>query len=170
MNRRTFAIWSAKATLVATCLPLLSQRLYASSKHFSPLLGGPQVDRFKIAERHALTRYGVSARSRFVRIKSAQLPMHVLEMGRGSPILLLHGGGLSACSWAQLLAPLQENYSAFAPDLPGCGRTYRIDFHGLPFRATAENLILEIMDALRLRNAIVIGHSMGGYFGLVFAL
>jgi pimeloyl-ACP methyl ester carboxylesterase len=58
----------------------------------------------------------------------------------------------------------------FAPDLPGCGLTYRIDFHGLPFRATAKNLVNEIMDALRLPSAIVIGHSMGGYFALAFAL
>jgi pimeloyl-ACP methyl ester carboxylesterase len=83
---------------------------------------------------------------------------------------MLHGGGLSGCSWAQLLSVLQDSHRAFAPDLPGNGLTYRIDFHGLPFRVTAEKLLKETMDALELRSAIVIGHSMGGYFALVFAL
>jgi pimeloyl-ACP methyl ester carboxylesterase len=45
-----------------------------------------------------------------------------------------------------------------------------MDFHGLPFRETAEKLVKETMDALDLQRAIVIGHSMGGYFALVFAL
>ena len=71
---------------------------------------------------------------------------------------MLHGGGLSGCTWAQLLAVLQKNYHAFAPDLPGCGLTYRIDFHGLPFRATAENLVSEFMEALGLPSAIVLGY------------
>jgi pimeloyl-ACP methyl ester carboxylesterase len=83
---------------------------------------------------------------------------------------MLHGGGIPACTYAQLLGALQKHYRAFAPDLPGNGLTYRIDFHGLPFRETAEKLVKETMDALDLRSAIVIGHSMGGYFALVFAL
>ena len=96
--------------------------------------------------------------------------MHVLEVGRGPPVLMLHGGGLSGCLWAQLLNVLQDSNRAFAPDLPGNGLTYRIDFHGLIFRTTAETLVRETMDALDLQNAILIGNSMGGYFALVFAL
>ncbi len=96
--------------------------------------------------------------------------MHVLEVGTGEPVLMLHGGGLFAASWAQLLVPLQKNYRAYAPDLPGCGLTFRMDFHGLPFRATSENMINEIMDALHLPKAHVVGLSMGGYWALVFAL
>jgi len=168
MDRREFVV-SGGQTALAACIPFLSQSVHESSGHFSPLKPGPEVDRFKKAERRVLSRYRVSASSRFVQMKSAQLPMHVLEARRGHPVLLLPGG-LSACSWAQLLAVLQRNYHAFAPDLPGNGLTYRIDFHGLPFRATAENLVKEIMDALDLRSATVIGHSMGGYFALVFAL
>ena len=66
--------------------------------------------------------------------------------------------------------PLQKSYLAIAPDLPGCGLTFRIDVHGLFFRETEENLVTDIMDALGLPRAHLIGLSMGGYFALVFAL
>ena len=169
MNRRELLVQGSQVGLLAASIPsllLVSARI----SPYSPLPSGPGVDRFKQAERKLLRRYGVTAKSRFVTLESSSLPAHVLEAGKGPPIILIHGGGLSGCSWAQLLAPLQQNYHAFAPDLPGCGLTYRIDFRGLPFRRTAQNLINEIMDALHLPSAIVIGHSMGGYFALVFAL
>lgn len=168
MHRREFFTFGLQAGLIA----LSSCRLRAAidPSAYSPLLSGSEVDRFKEAEQRLLARYHLLARSRFVRIRSAQLPMHVLEVGTGQPVLMLHGGGLFGASWAQLLVPLQENYHAYAPDLPGCGLTYRMNFHGLPFRMTAEKMVNETMDALRLRKANVIGLSMGGYFALVFAL
>jgi pimeloyl-ACP methyl ester carboxylesterase len=168
-NRREFIAFGLGLGLTA----LSSRKLRAGSDQaspFSPLSTGPATDRFKEAEQRVLSRYHLSARSQFVLIKSAHLPMHVLEVGTGQPVLMLHGGGLFGASWAQLLVPLQKRYRAYAPDLPGCGLTYRIDFHGLPFRATAQNMVNEIMDALRLPKANLIGLSMGGYFALVFAL
>jgi pimeloyl-ACP methyl ester carboxylesterase len=168
MDRREFLEFALQTGLIT----LSSPRIWAAidPSPYSPLRAGPEVNRFKEAEQRVLSRYRLSARSRFVQIKSARLPMHVLEVGAGQPVLVLHGGGLFAACWAQLLAPLQKNYHAYVPDLPGCGLTYRMNFHGLPFRATAENMITEIMDALRLPKVEVIGQSMGGYFGLVFAL
>ena len=105
--------------------------------------------------------------------QSAVTPSAILRALRRSATLQVRNplvGCFAVAVSAQLLAVLQQNYHAFAPDLPGNGLTYRIDFHGLPFRATAENLVKETMDALEMRSAIVIGHSMGGYFALVFAL
>jgi pimeloyl-ACP methyl ester carboxylesterase len=169
MHRREFVAFGLQVGAMA-----LTSRAFRGADDqpspYSPLLPGPEVERFKAAEQKLLSRYHLSAKSRFVEIKSAHLPMHVLEVGRGQPVLLLHGGGLFGATWAQLLVPLQEKYLAFAPDLPGCGLTYRINFVGLPFRATAENMVNEIMDSLRLPRAHVIGLSMGGYFALVFAL
>jgi pimeloyl-ACP methyl ester carboxylesterase len=168
MNRRDFFKFSLQTGLIALSRSRLGAAIDPSP--YSPLVAGPQVDRFKQAEQQVLSRFHLSTVSLFVRIKSARLPMHVLEVGSGQPVLMLHGGGLFAATWAQLLVPLQTNYHAHAPDLPGCGLTYRMNFHGLPFRATTENMINDIMNALRLPRAHVIGLSMGGYWALVFAL
>jgi pimeloyl-ACP methyl ester carboxylesterase len=168
MDRRELIKLSLQTALMALSSRSLGEAIGAS--RYSPLPAGREVNRFKEAQRRVLSRFHLPARSRFVPIKSARLPMHILEVGTGNPVLMLHGGGLFAATWAQLLAPLQRNYRAYAPDLPGCGLTYRMDFHGLPFRATAENMINEIMDALHVAKAHVIGLSMGGYWALVFAL
>src|SRR5215470_12719062 len=116
MRRREFIVGASQAGLLAATIP--GRILSAQTSPYSALSPGAAVDRFKKAEQRLLSRYGVSAHSLFVRTKSAQLPMHVLEVGRGQPVLMLHGGGLSACSWAQLLAPLQQRFHGFAPDLP----------------------------------------------------
>jgi pimeloyl-ACP methyl ester carboxylesterase len=155
MDRRELIKLSLQTALMALSSRSLGEAIGAS--RYSPLPAGREVNRFKEAQRRVLSRFHLPARSRFVPIKSARLPMHILEVGTGNPVLMLHGGGLFAATWAQLLAPLQRNYRAYAPDLPGCGLTYRMDFHGLPFRATTENMINEIMDALHLAKATLSG-------------
>lgn len=169
MYRRTFIARGTQAGLLAATFPSLAART-AEIRRYSPLPPGPDVDRFKRAQSKLLSVYGVSARSRFVILKSSSLPAHVLDAGAGLPVLLIHGGGDYAASWAPLLAPLQQKFHTFAPDLPGCGLTYRIDYRGMPFRKAAEGFVGEMMNALQLKEAALIGHSLGGYFALAFAL
>ena len=169
MDRREFIARSSQGGLLAATSPLLHAAGAASSR-YSPLPPGPDVDRFKQAQSKLLTLYGVSAKSLFLILKSSSLPAHVLETGNGPPVLLIHGGGDYAASWAPLLAPLQTTFRALAPDMPGCGLSYRIDYRGMPFRKAAEGFVSETMDALQLKEANLIGHSLGGYFALAFAL
>ncbi len=168
MDRREFIGDGLRAGVAA----LAGRKLVAANGlgPYSPLVQGPEVTRFTDAEQRVLSRYRLSPEFRFVRTKSAGLPMRVLESGDGPPVLLLHGGGMFGASWAPLLAPLQQKYRLYAPDLPGCGLTYRINFRGLPFRATVESIVTDIMDALQLQKAEIIGSSMGGYFAMVFSL
>ena len=169
MNRRSFVIRGSQAGLFLAGLPLLDATGLVS-RRYSPLTQGPDVDRFKQAQSRLLSFYAVSAKSRFVIPKTPSLPAHVLESGDGSPVLLLHGGGMSASSFMQLLAPLQAGFHTFAPDMPGCGLTYRIDYRGMPYRKAAESFVGELMDALHLKSAALIGNSLGGYSALAFAL
>jgi pimeloyl-ACP methyl ester carboxylesterase len=169
MDRREFIVRGSQSGLLAATFPLLNAG-GAEINHYSPLPPGPDVDRFKQAQRKLLSVYGVSAKSRFVTLKSSLLSAHVLAAGEGPSVLLIHGGGLFGASWVQLLAPLQTQFHAFAPDMPGCGLTYRVDYRGLPFRTAAERFVTEIMDTLHLKEAAVVGHSLGGYFALVLAL
>ena len=169
MNRREFVVRSSKVGLLAATFPLL-KAAGAEISRYTPLPPGPNVDRFKHAQSRLLSLYGVSAKSRFVIPKSPSLPAHVLEVGDGPPVLLFHGGGLSASSWAPLLASLQSGFHTYSPDMPGCGLTYRIDYRGMPYRKSAEGFVGEVMDALQLNSAVLIGNSLGGYSALAFAL
>jgi hypothetical protein len=46
---------------------------------------------------------------------------HYLRAGRGSPVVLLHGGASDAFDWAETMVALSESYSLYAPDLIGYG-------------------------------------------------
>jgi len=170
VDRREFIARSSQGSLLAAVTLQWLHAGGAEISRYSPLPPGPAVELFKQAQSKVLSLYAVSAESRFVIPKSSSLPAHVLETGHGPPVVLIHGGGECAVFWAPLLAPLQTKFHALALDMPGCGLTYRIDYRGMPFRKAAEGFVGEMMDALHLKEAILIGHSLGGYFALAFAL
>ncbi len=80
--------------------------------------------------------------------------------GTGPPVLLLHGWGANAESFAAVQAFLTRRFSAYALDLPGFGSsdeppdTWVLD----DYAQTVE----EFAGQLGLRDAVVIGHSFGG--------
>jgi pimeloyl-ACP methyl ester carboxylesterase len=73
---------------------------------------------------------------------------------------LIHGLGDDADSWRHVVSPLSRTFRVIAPDLPGFGRS------GKPKRCYTvpymEKCLLELMDALSVRRALLIGSSLGG--------
>lgn len=105
--------------------------------------------------------------SRFVAV--GDIDFHVQVSGAGEDILLLHGAGASAHSFAGLAARLSERYRVIAPDLPGQGFTtlLPLDAVGLvPFAG----YLRELMSALEVTPRWVIGHSAGAALGAQYAL
>ncbi len=80
----------------------------------------------------------------------------------GVPVLLLHGWGASAYSFRRLLPLLAEaGYRGIAPDLRGHGLSAKpLDAKRYSSAAMAAQ-VRDIMDALRLPNAVLVGQSMG---------
>jgi pimeloyl-ACP methyl ester carboxylesterase len=76
------------------------------------------------------------------------------------PLVLLHGITLQARIWGYQLRDLSDRYRVVAVDLRGHGasRPGR-EGYGLPLLARDLRTVLEALD---LRRAIVVGHSMGG--------
>lgn len=108
------------------------------------------------------------AHSRSVRLGA--LDWHVQCLGQGPTVLLLHGSGASAHSWAGLVPVLARHATVIAPDLPGHGYTLgaRLDALSLPKVAQALQALLE---ALALpAPALVVGHSAGAALGLRWLL
>ncbi len=73
-------------------------------------------------------------------------------------LLLIHGAGGSHLSWPAELRRLPQT-AVYALDLAGHGRSH------LPGRSTIEAYtqdVLDFIDALKLENVVVLGHSMGG--------
>lgn len=96
------------------------------------------------------------------------LSVRVQEVGEGPPILLVHGAMTSGMGWASLVAGL-TGYRCIALDRPGCGLS-----DPLPGRLTdiaameafADDLVVDVLDAMGIDQANVVASSLGGYLGL----
>lgn len=88
--------------------------------------------------------------------------------GRDRPALvLLHFFGGSARSWNPLLAALKGEHEALALDLPGFGAAQAASG---PYSVTAyADFVEAAIDAKRLRNFLLVGHSMGSKIALALA-
>lgn len=92
--------------------------------------------------------------------------LHVVERGEGPPIVLLHGVTLQAAVWAYQLRDLADRHRVIAVDLRGHGRS-EPGRRGMTIAAMADDLA-DLLEALDLREATVVGHSMGGMTVLRF--
>ena len=95
-------------------------------------------------------------------IETNGIKMAVHEVGKGPPIILLHGFPEIAFSWRhQLSALASAGYRAIAPDQRGYGTT---DSPGSVGDYTIQNLIGDVtsmLDALSMEQALFIGHDWG---------
>lgn len=93
-----------------------------------------------------------------IRLQGIDLPY--IRRGKGRPLLLLHGGGGPQAA-LPFFGRLAESFDVIAPVHPGFGGTKIPDhFDGL------EDLVylyLDFMDALELKDAVLMGFSMGGW-------
>lgn len=92
--------------------------------------------------------------------------IHAAEGGSGPPLLLLHGLAGSCRWWGHNLDGLARHFRVYAPDMPGFGLSrsrQRFNLH-----AAADELV-RWMDQIGLRQAHVVGHSMGGYVAIDMA-
>ena len=93
-------------------------------------------------------------------IEAAGIHWHVQKMGKGPPLLLLHGTGAATHSWRGLAPILARQFTVVAPDLPGHGFTQSLPPHrlSLPGMASDASQLLRTLD---VKPEIVVGHSAG---------
>jgi pimeloyl-ACP methyl ester carboxylesterase len=87
--------------------------------------------------------------------------IHVVERGQGPAVVLVHGITLSAEAWRFQLHDLPASgYRTVAVDLRGHGQSRGV-VQGLTIERLGDDLS-EVIEALDLTDAVVVGHSMGG--------
>lgn len=89
------------------------------------------------------------------------------DTGKGRAVVLLHGFLGSHEIWESTIKNLSRSYRVIAIDLPGHGNTDCFGYvHTMELIAKC---VKSVMDSLRLKRYVVIGHSMGGYAAMAFA-
>ena len=124
---------------------------------------------FERAERRLFAASGVRVGSRRVSLADPPISVRVLEAGDGPPLVLAHGSGMSASTWAPLMSYL-EMYRLIALDLPGFGLSDAFDYSGRALRLQAVAQLTSLLDALGLGQVPIVGTSLGGMWALWMAL
>ena len=89
------------------------------------------------------------------------------DTGKGRVVVLLHGFLGSHEIWEQTITNLSKSYRVIAIDLPGHGGTDNFGYvHSMELIAKC---VKKVLEQLKLKRYVLVGHSMGGYAALAFA-
>ncbi|HUA10944.1 MAG TPA: alpha/beta hydrolase [Solirubrobacteraceae bacterium] len=111
----------------------------------------------------------MSGEARRVQLADPPVAVRVLEAGDGPPVLLVHGSGMSASTWAPLM-PYLEGHRVIAFDIPGFGLSDAFDYSGRSLHSHAVAQLSSLLDALALERVPIIGTSLGGMWALCLAV
>lgn len=117
-----------------------------------------------------LVRWGVPVEPRDVDTPHGRTRVHLSGDPGSPPVVLLPGGGATSSAWFAVAGPLSDRYRVMAIDLVGdVGRTTP---GARPVRTAtdATTWLVEVLDALCIASAAVVGHSYGGWLALRLAL
>jgi pimeloyl-ACP methyl ester carboxylesterase len=89
------------------------------------------------------------------------------DSGKGTAVVLIHGFLENKTMWDNYISELSKQNRIITIDLLGHGKTESLGY----IQTMEENadMIYEVLSKLKIRKAILVGHSMGGYVALAFA-
>lgn len=94
-------------------------------------------------------------------------PVTYHRAGEGPPLVLIHGITSSSRTWKRVMPRLAEKYDVIAPDLLGHGRSAKPkgDYSLGAYASGVRDLLV----ALEVPKATIVGHSLGGGIALQYA-
>ena len=100
--------------------------------------------------------------------KVGGLDVRYYTAGQGDPLVVIHGGGGDARTWLGNIEALSEQYTVYAPDLPGYGDSQPLI--GDYYIPELTEFMDDFSDNLGLDKFHLVGHSLGGGIALNYAL
>ena len=79
--------------------------------------------------------------------------------GNGSPVIILHGLLGMSDNWISIAKKIAEKHTVFLPDLRNHGNSFHSEDFDLE---VLTDDIIELVHNLKIENAVIIGHSLGG--------
>ena len=106
-------------------------------------------------------------------IEAGGIRTRYYEMGKGEPVVLIHGGGgnspNNANIWSKNIRPLAEHFRVIAPDRLGCGMTAGTYDQSQNYQDQVDWLY-NFLNAMHLKQVNLVGHSAGGAIVFFFAV
>ena len=89
------------------------------------------------------------------------------EQGKGTAVVLLHGFLENKSMWNDYVVAISKKNRVITIDLLGHGETECLGYiHSMEDNA---DVVMAVLQHLKIRKTVFIGHSMGGYVALAFA-
>ncbi len=101
----------------------------------------------------------------FILVKTQAMIYHK-SVGKGDPIIILHGLFGTGDNWRTFAGLLKDSYRVILVDLRNHGRSFWSD--EFSYELAAQDVI-ELLDDLDISKAHVLGHSMGGKVAMTLA-
>lgn len=95
------------------------------------------------------------------------ISVNYTDTGKGTAIVLLHGFLENSTMWNAFIPELSKKYRVITIDLLGHGQTEPLNY--VQTMEDNADMVLAVLNELRVRKAVFAGHSMGGYVALAFA-
>ena len=124
--------------------------------------------RYRAAEQAVWGHYGIEATEHLVHVGSPPARVRVVEVGSGPPLLVAHGTFGNGPAFAPLIRELQDRRWLIV-DRPGWGLSSPVAYAAESFGQTTADLQRDVLGALGVEQADVVGHSSGGLFALRLA-
>lgn len=92
---------------------------------------------------------------------------HHIEQGRGRPLVLLHGIGMSSRAWRPVMPLLAAHRRVIAFDVAGFGRTPMLPAPLTPTTPHLVQALRQVLQQMGLHEPVdIVGNSMGGWMAL----
>ncbi|GEP49872.1 alpha/beta hydrolase [Flavobacterium noncentrifugens] len=89
------------------------------------------------------------------------------DSGKGTAVVFLHGFLENSHMWNAFVPELSKKFRVIVIDLLGHGQSESLGYvHSMEDNA---DMVFSVLNDLRVRKAVIAGHSMGGYVALAFA-
>jgi pimeloyl-ACP methyl ester carboxylesterase len=90
------------------------------------------------------------------------------QTGKGNTIILLHGFPMNSTVWDSFSLGLSKDFKVITIDLPGFGKSPILKKNPFSIDDVAD-AILDLLEERKIKNSVLIGHSLGGYVALSMA-
>lgn len=131
-----------------------------------------KILRYRSSEAGLFKANNVIPEEHNILIKKLGIKIRVLVVGRGLPLLFIHGAPNAGSAWIQL-SSLLPGFTCILIDRPGCGLSDTIQYD-IKSVDDIKEIIISVIDGVmhhfNIREISIVGSSMGGYLSMLYAL
>lgn len=141
-----------------------------SEPEYQSVFKHPQAEAaYMAAYDHALETWPVPYETRYVPTSYGDTHMIISGPKDGEPLILIPGSMADATIWSGSIAAFASTYRVYALDTMGdVGKNKMVE--PVPDPAGAAEWLTDVLDALEIEKALMVGYSQGGFYTANYAI